>query len=65
MWNDGEREQVARAVFGDGWECCKNLGPYVEGLAKELEEARKLIAFFQEYNHDLVEKWRFLIKECS
>lgn len=35
-----EREAVARVIFGDGWKCCANLGPYVQGVATELAEAR-------------------------
>jgi hypothetical protein len=61
-WTPGEREAVARALFGDGWESCANLGPYVLGVVNELNEARELIGTF---NEDTVEHQRDLLQQTS
>jgi hypothetical protein len=61
-WSQGEREAVARALFGDGWQCCANLGPYVKGIVNELNEARELI---DTLDQDLVEHQRDLIAQCK
>lgn len=59
-WQDGEREAVARALYGDGWKCCANLGPYVQAAINELTEGRELISMFPE---DLVEHHLDLIEQ--
>jgi hypothetical protein len=64
-WRPSEREAVARAIFGDGWECCENLGPYMQSTANELTEARMLIEMFEESHPALVEKFRDLIEQLE
>ncbi len=61
-WVTGEREAVARAVFGDGWQACANLGPYVQGVVSELNEARELIGTL---DPDMVEHQRDLIEQTK
>lgn len=57
-----EREAIARAIFGEGWKCCINLPPYVQGVVNELAEARDLIATFDQdtvdHQRDLIEQTR-------
>jgi hypothetical protein len=61
-WVTGEREAVARAVFGDGWKSCANLGPYVQSVVNELNVAREILATMPE---DLVEHQRDLLQQTS
>ena len=57
---DSEREEVARALFGAGWQCCAALGPYVRGVVNELNESRAILASLSE---DLVEHQRSAIQQ--
>lgn len=57
-----ERESVARALFGDGWGCCADLGPYVQSVVKELNEARAILSTIDE---DFIEHQRDLIEQTT
>jgi hypothetical protein len=48
-----EREVVARALFGDGWDCCSNLGPCAQSIAAQAHIAG-LIDFLRDEEGDSV-----------
>lgn len=66
-WNAGEREDVHEALFGhrgpnEKGGFCANLGPYVQGVVKQLNEANDLLA---KMPTDLVEHHRDLLEQSG